>query len=210
MNAGGGTGKAAGAAARAHARGADGGGARAHAGGTKVVEAGPGESPLPVATSPPLLVSACLAGLATTHAGTAKPSPKVMELVLQGRAILVCPEQLGGLPTPRPCAEIVAGGDSPDGGGAEVLAGRARVLDVNGNDVTANYLRGAREALKAARLSGCTTAILKARSPSCGKDQIHDGTFSGVLVPGSGVTAALLAGEGIKILSEEGLEGRDL
>lgn len=160
---------------------------------------------------PPILVSACLAGLATTHNGKAKPHPKVMELVRQGRAILVCPEQLGGLPTPRPCAEIASAAASASvsasGDGDAVLAGEARVIDVEGNDVTANYLRGAREALKAARLAGSTKAILKARSPSCGKDRIHDGTFSGVLKPGQGVTAAVLAREGLEILSEDDLEG---
>lgn len=145
------------------------------------------------------VVSACLAGLATTHEGKAKPDPKVMELVRQGRAILVCPEQLGGLPTPRPEAEI-AGGDGDD-----VLGGGARVLDVHGNDVTANYLRGARESLKAARLAGATRAILKARSPSCGKDRIHDGSFSGTLREGAGVTSALFLHEGIEVVSEEDL-----
>src|SRR5207249_6604992 len=85
---------------------------------------------------PPILVSACLAGLATTHSGVAKPNRKVMELVRQGRAILVCPEQLGGLPTPRPAAEIVSAGS-----GASVLDGEGRVLDTAGGDVTANYLR---------------------------------------------------------------------
>lgn len=154
---------------------------------------------------PPILVSACLAGLATTHTGVAKPSRAVMELVRQGRAILVCPEQLGGLPTPRDAAEIVDGAS-----GADVLAGEGRVVSVAGEDVTAQYLRGAREALKAARLAGCTTAILKARSPSCGKDRIHDGTFSGVLRDGTGVTAALLQQEGLEVLSEEDLEGRTL
>ncbi len=154
---------------------------------------------------PPILVSACLAGLATTHNGVAKPSRKVMELVRQGRAILVCPEQLGGLPTPRLAAEIVDGAS-----GGSVLDGEGRVLDTSGGDVTANYLRGAREALKAARLAGSKVAILKARSPSCGKDRIHDGTFSGVLRDGSGVTAELLRREGLEILSEDDLEGLDL
>jgi uncharacterized protein YbbK (DUF523 family) len=149
----------------------------------------------------PILVSACLAGLATTHNGVAKPSPRVMELVRQGRAIMVCPEQLGGLPTPRRPAEIVGG----DGG--EVLGGDARVVDDQGADVTANYLRGAREALKAARLAGSTRAILKARSPSCGTARIHDGTFSGAVTDGAGVTAALLRQHGIEVLSEEDLEG---
>lgn len=151
----------------------------------------------------PILVSACLAGLATTHAGTAKPSLAVMELVRQGRAVLVCPEQLGGLPTPRPCAEIA--GAASGMSGQAVLDGEARVIDIHGTDVTAQYLRGAREAMKAARLSGATMAVLKARSPSCGSAQIHDGTFSGTLVAGEGVTAALLRREGIQVLSEEDL-----
>lgn len=98
----------------------------------------------------PIIVSACLAGLATTHDGRAKPHPKVLELVRQGKAILVCPEQLGGLPTPRPEAEIVEGG---------------RVLDINGADVTENYLRGAREALKVARLSGSRRRSSKLAAP---------------------------------------------
>lgn len=145
----------------------------------------------------PILVSACLAGLATTHDGKAKPHPKVLELLREGRAVLVCPEQLGGLPTPRPEAEIKGGS------GADVVG--CRVVDVNGIDVTENYLRGAREALKAARLSGAKKAILKARSPSCGTDRIYDGSFSGKLRDGEGVTAALLRREGIEVVSEEDL-----
>ena len=78
-------------------------------------------------------------------------------------------------------------------------------MTVEGEDVTGQYLRGAREAAKAARLAGCTTAILKARSPSCGSSMVHDGTFSGVLVPGEGVTAALLRAEGLSVVSEEEL-----
>jgi uncharacterized protein YbbK (DUF523 family) len=151
------------------------------------------------------LVSACLAGLATTHTGVAKPNRAVMDLVRQGRAILVCPEQLGGLSTPRLAAEIVEGAT-----GAEVLDGEGRVIDSAGGDVTANYLRGAREALKAARLAGSKVAILKARSPSCGTGRIHDGTFSGALRDGTGVTAELLRREGLEVLSEEDLEGQEL
>lgn len=147
------------------------------------------------------IVSACLAGLATTHDGKAKPHPKVLELLRQGRAVLVCPEQLGGLPTPRPEAEIEQGAT-----GEEVLQGNARVLDVNGDDVTAQYKRGANEALKAARLSGARTAILKSRSPSCGTRMIYDGTFSGRLIEGDGVTAALLKSQGLEVMTEEDLD----
>jgi uncharacterized protein YbbK (DUF523 family) len=153
---------------------------------------------------PPIIVSACLAGLATTHDGRAKPHPKILELVRQGRAILVCPEQLGGLPTPRAEAEIASGD------GETVLDRGARVVDVEGNDVTDNFLRGAREALKAARLAGSRRAILKARSPSCGTDRIYDGTFSGSLKGGSGVTAAGLRRAGLEVLSEEDLDSIDL
>ncbi|MGH2709321.1 MAG: DUF523 domain-containing protein [Actinomycetota bacterium] len=164
---------------------------------------------------PPAIVSACLAGLATTHTGKAKPHARVMELVRQGRAIPVCPEQLGGLPTPRTEAEIVSGEGGEGirfmkGDGESVLAGEARVVDAHGADVTANFLRGAREALKVARLAGSTRAILKARSPSCGKGCIHDGTFSATLKAGSGVTAALFEREGLEVLSEEDLDAEDL
>ena len=152
----------------------------------------------------PVLVSACLAGLATTHDGRSKPNEAVMELVRRGRAILVCPEQLGGLPTPRKPAEIVPGPQGP-GDGASVISGSAAVVDSAGADVTAQYLRGAREALKAARLAGCSVAVLKARSPSCGSGRIHDGTFSGTLTDGVGVTTALLREAGIVVVSEEDL-----
>jgi uncharacterized protein YbbK (DUF523 family) len=148
---------------------------------------------------PPVLVSACLAGLATTHDGRAKPHPKVLELVRQGKAILVCPEQLGGLPTPRSEAEIAAG----DGG--SVLDGSSRVLDSEGRDVTENFLRGAREAAKVARLAASTKAILKARSPSCGAGRIYDGSFSGMLKSGEGVTAAALRRAGLDVVTEEEL-----
>lgn len=147
-----------------------------------------------------VVVSACLAGLATTHDGKAKPHAKVLELLRQGRAVLVCPEQLGGLPTPRPEAEIQSGAT-----GSDVLSGAAGVIDTNGKDVTAQYKRGANEALKAARLSGARTAILKARSPSCGAGKIYDGTFTGNLVEGEGVTAALLESHGIDVMTEEDL-----
>ena len=147
-----------------------------------------------------VIVSACLAGLATTHDGKAKPHPKVLELLRHGRAVLVCPEQLGGLPTPRPEAEVEPGSD-----GSAVLRDAAAVLDVNGVDVSAQYKRGANEAMKAARLSGARTAILKARSPSCGSGQIYDGTFSGNLVEGDGVTAALMKSQGIEVFTEDDL-----
>jgi uncharacterized protein YbbK (DUF523 family) len=151
----------------------------------------------PITADAPVLVSACLAGRACRFDGTASPDDAVSRLVAEGRAVLVCPEADGGLGTPRPPAEIV-GGTGPD-----VLAGRARVVTQSGADVTGAYVEGARIALAAARRAGATTAILKARSPSCGTGQVYDGTFSRTLADGDGVTAALLQAEGIRVLSDE-------
>ncbi len=109
----------------------------------------------------------------------------------KGKAIPVCPEQLGGLATPRPTAEISGGT------GADVLEGRAEVRTSSGADVTDNFTRGAREALSIAKAAGAREAILKAKSPSCGCGLIYDGTFSGRLVEGNGVTAELLIRNGI-------------
>ena len=150
----------------------------------------------------PVLVSACLAGRACRFDGTGAYEDEVARLVAEGRAVLVCPEVDGGLGTPRPAAEI-EGGDGDD-----VLAGRARVVTGEGIDVTDAYLKGARRALEVARRTGAGSAILKARSPSCGSGLIYDGTFTGTLEAGDGVTAALLRAEGIDVLSDE--EVRDL
>lgn len=113
--------------------------------------------------------------------------------------MLVCPEEDGGLGTPRPAAEI-QGGD-----GSDVLDGRARVITKAGVDVTDEYVRGAEIALDRARAVGADTAILKARSPSCGKGCIYDGSFTRSLRDGDGVTAALLIRGGLRVLSEEDL-----
>ena len=145
----------------------------------------------------PILVSACLAGRACRYDGTGAYEDEVAALVAEGRAVLVCPEVDGGLGTPRPAAEI-QGGD-----GSDVLAGRARVVTGEGIDVTEQYLKGAHRALDVARRAGATTAILKARSPSCGRGRVYDGTFSRSLQAGDGVTAALLKAEGIEVLTDE-------
>ncbi len=145
----------------------------------------------------PVLVSACLAGRACRFDGSANPDDEVGRLVAEGRAVLICPEVDGGLGTPRPPAEIV-GGD-----GRDVLAGRALVVTEDGTDVTEAYLRGARRALEAAREAGATAAVLKARSPSCGKGDIYDGSFSRALRSGDGVTAALLEANGVEVLTDE-------
>ena len=149
--------------------------------------------------SAPILVSACLAGRACRFDGRADPDDEVSRLVAGGRVVLVCPEEDGGLGTPRPAAEI-QGGD-----GYDVLDGRARVVTEAGADVTEEYLAGARVALDRARSAGATTAVLKARSPSCGKGCVYDGSFTRSLREGDGVTAALLSRAGLEVVSEEDL-----
>jgi len=153
---------------------------------------------------PPLLISACLLGVACNHEGRGSPRPVVDELARHYRLVPVCPEVLGGLPTPRAAAELT-GGD-----GADVLAcpdagasGGARVVNVDGDDVTAAYRRGAEAAVAVAVAVGATRAMLKARSPSCGTAAVYDGTFTRRLVPGRGVTAAALAAAGLEVGSEE-------
>ncbi len=133
-----------------------------------------------------ILVSACLLGCPCRYDGAAKADPRVLALMERHTLIPVCPEQLGGLPTPRLPSERREGG----------------VFDRGGKNVTPQYRQGAEEVLRLARLYGCTHAVLKERSPSCGNGQIYDGSFSHVLVPGSGVAAELLAQNGITVLGE--------
>lgn len=147
-----------------------------------------------------VIVSACLAGVACTHEAEAKTRAWAKDLVAQGRAVLVCPEMAGGLPVPRPASEI-QGGD-----GTDVLDGRAHVQDEHGRDVTANYLKGAQVAAKLAKDHRAQLAILKARSPSCGCGRTYDGTFSGTLKDGDGVTAACLKREGLRVVTDEDVD----
>ena len=141
-----------------------------------------------------IIVSACLLGLRTRYDGERLvPDEGLLALARSGQVIPVCPEQLGGLATPRQPAEIV-GGD-----GDAVLCGEARVLTRDGRDVTGEYVAGAEEALRLAQLVGIRRAILKEGSPSCGYSRIHDGSFGQKLVDGQGVTAALLRSEGIQV-----------
>ncbi|MFW5902534.1 MAG: DUF523 domain-containing protein [archaeon] len=133
------------------------------------------------------IVSACLAGIDCNYKGESSPCEKVIELVKQGKAVALCPEKLGGLPTPRPPAEQKG----------------EKVLTDEGEDVTEEFEKGAEEVLKTAKLIKCKEAILKARSSSCGSKKIYDGTFTGTLIDGKGVTAKLLEENGIKIKNEE-------
>ena len=145
---------------------------------------------------PIYLVSACLVGANTRYDGTSRQDPIITELIREGRAIPICPEQLGGLTTPRRPSEILGGN------GCDVLAGTARVLNDLHEDVTDAFIRGAKETLKLAKTWQVAGAILKARSPSCGISQIYDGTFQGRLKPGPGVTAALLQEAGFTLFDE--------
>ncbi len=142
------------------------------------------------------LVSACLLGLSTRYDGGHNRNEKILQFCSRHYCIPVCPEQLGGLPTPRPPAEI-NGGD-----GADVLARRCLVVDRFGKDVTGAFLQGARQTLMLARLFNVAGAVLKARSPSCGLGRIYDGTFRGCLRAGDGVTAALLKKQGYHVFNE--------
>ncbi|MGB8215372.1 MAG: DUF523 domain-containing protein [Anaerolineales bacterium] len=134
-----------------------------------------------------IIVSGCLAGLECRYNGKSKPNEMVIRLVAEGKAIPVCPEQLGGLPTPRLPAEIQGN----------------KVIAKDGLDVTDKFNRGAQEALKLAKLAGAKTAILKAKSPSCGSNKVYDGSFDGTLVPGDGVFAALCKANGMDVKTEE-------
>lgn len=146
---------------------------------------------------PPLLVSACLAGKPCRYDGRAKPDAAIIALVEQGDAVPVCAEVMGGLPTPRPPAEITGGS------GRDVLEGTARVLTAAGADVTAEFLAGAQEVARIARELGAREAILQDRSPSCGCTQIYDGTHTGQRIAGEGVLAATLEDLGIEVRPAE-------
>lgn len=132
------------------------------------------------------LVSACLAGYPCRYDGKSQPVDFVVELINKGMAHCICPEQLGGLPTPRVGCEIVS----------------QRVITRNGEDVTEAFEKGANATLAIGKAIQAKVAILKSKSPSCGRDKIYDGTFSGKLVDGSGITAELLMANGITVITE--------
>jgi uncharacterized protein YbbK (DUF523 family) len=129
-----------------------------------------------------------LLGIECNHRGAANPSAAVEALGRAARLIPVCPEVAGGLPTPRPAAELQTDGV---------------VRTVEGSDVTELFRRGAAHAVDVARAAGAKRAVLKARSPSCGCHGVYDGTFTRVLRPGLGVTAAALVAAGVEVMSEE-------
>jgi uncharacterized protein YbbK (DUF523 family) len=145
-----------------------------------------------------ILVSACLIGVNCRYDGSNNLSPEVLEFLREkGCFIACCPELLGGLTIPRGPYEITGGT------GIDVIEGRAEVVSDKGERVTVEFLNGARSALRIARQNHVELAVLRSRSPSCGVGWTHDGTFSGALIEGDGVTAALLRREGIKLISDE-------
>lgn len=133
-----------------------------------------------------ILVSACLLGERCRYDGKSKPCDEVIKLNEKYNLIPVCPEVLGGLETPRTPCEIQ----------------NDRVISADGIDRTREYINGAEIALKIAKQNNCKSAILKSKSPSCGKGKIYDGTFSGTLTDGNGITAQLLSDYGIKVYNE--------
>ncbi len=153
--------------------------------------------------TPRILVSACLMGHAVRYDGASKPliHPAIDRWRKEGRLVTICPEMSAGMPVPRPPAEIEGGRT-----GAEVLAGRTRVLEKTGGDVTSEFRRAAENALALARETNCRFALLIDGSPSCGSRLIYDGRFSGERVAGEGVTAALLRANGIEVYSDREIE----
>ena len=146
-----------------------------------------------------IIVSACLLGENCKYSGGNNKSENVIKYLEDKEYILVCPEQLGGLSTPRNPSEIITYGNKD---GNDVLSGCTKVLSNKGIDVTKNFIQGAEETLKIAKEHNAKTAILKAGSPSCGYKKIYDGTFLGNKIQGMGVTAAILNKENIALLDE--------
>lgn len=137
-----------------------------------------------------VLVSSCLGGINCKYSGENNLNPFVLELINKGLAIPLCAEQLGGLSTPRIPAEIL----------------KEKVITKNGNDVTEEFLKGAKNVLEICKTLNIKTAILKSKSPSCGLGKIYDGSFSGKLIDGNGITAQFLINNGIKVFTENQID----
>lgn len=146
----------------------------------------------------PILVSSCLLGLRTRYDGGTKSNERVLQYIREKGLvpIPVCPEQLAGMPTPRPATRFSRGD------GEAIIDDKGTVVNAEGSIVNDTFIRGALETSKIARLAGCSQALLKERSPSCGVHQIY---LEDRVVSGQGVTAALLARNGLQIFSEEDL-----
>jgi uncharacterized protein YbbK (DUF523 family) len=149
----------------------------------------------------PLIVSACLLGINCVYDGKSNKNEKIIQLMEKQLLIPVCPEQLGGLSTPRDSQNIFSGS------GEDVLEGRTKVVTSNGVDVTENFIRGAKEVLEIAKLNNAKTAILKENSPSCGVQFIYNvDQEKKFKTTGNGVTTAILQQNGLRVISEKELE----
>lgn len=146
-----------------------------------------------------ILVSACLIGQKVRFDAKdcLQSNDLLHQWIEQGRVVAICPEMAGGLPTPRPPSEI-----EPGKSAEHVLNGHGKVLTIQGDDVSSEYIKGAEKALELAKKHNIKVAILKARSPSCGSKQVYDGTHSKKLVAGMGVTAQILTDNGISVFDE--------
>jgi uncharacterized protein YbbK (DUF523 family) len=140
-----------------------------------------------------IFVSACLTGERCRYDGKSTPDENMIKMVKNGKAVAACPEVMAGAKTPRIPAEII-GGD-----GFDVLDGKAKIFDKEGNDKTEEFLKGANLTLELCKKESVSKAILKARSPSCGSGIIYDGSFKGRLKGGFGVAAALLSRSGVEV-----------
>ena len=136
-----------------------------------------------------ILVSACLVGINCKYSGGNNYNQKIFDLVKEGKAIPICPEQLGGLNTPRKPVEL------------KVINGKRYAIDNEGNDLTENFERGALEVLNLAKTLNINKAILQLRSPSCGVNKIYSGNFDNKLVDGNGILTELLKQNGIDVLT---------
>lgn len=146
------------------------------------------------------LISACLCGVNCKYNGLNNYNEICNNLFISGKAILVCPEQLGGLPTPRVPSEIIEKS-------LNIIDNCRGIINKNGDDVTLNFIKGAHETLKIAQKLNIKKAILKDGSPSCGVNYIYDGSFSGKKINGMGITAQLLKESSINVISELDLGG---
>lgn len=140
-----------------------------------------------------IFVSACLAGINCKYSGGNNYNEKVFNLVKEGKALPVCPEQLGGLTTPRNSAEI------------KVVNNNTYVVDKEGNDFTVQFEKGAKEVINLAKKLNITKIILQPRSPSCGVGKVYSGNFDGKLIDGNGILADLCIKNGIKVINSEDL-----
>lgn len=140
-----------------------------------------------------IFVSACLVGINCKYSGGNNYNEKVFNLVKEGKAIPVCPEQLGGLTTPRNSAEI------------KVVNNNTYVVDKEGNDFTVQFEKGAKEVINLAKKLNITKIILQPRSPSCGVGKVYSGNFDGKLIDGNGILADLCIKNGIKVINSEDL-----